>query len=292
MNEGVQDKELKALISLLDEPDENIFGQIRSKIFTYGPEAIPSLEYAWENSFNNQMQERILNIIRTIQLDDLYDSLKDWVKKGSRDLLRGFLLASKYQFPDQDEEKITKDVAQIVQNIWLELNNDLTGLEKIKVINHILFDIHKFSANKSNFYAPENFFLKNLTETKKGNPISLGILYITLSQSLRIPVFGVNLPRHFILAYTDIIAEKGHMVFNEQDVLFYINPFNYGAVFTKNEIELYIKQLKMTSRDTFFKPCSNITILKRLFTELAFSYDKSGYADKADDIRKLLSAFK
>lgn len=291
MGEEIQDKKLKALISLLDEPDENIFGQIRSKIFAYGPEAIPSLENAWENSFDNQMQERILNIIRTIQLDELYDSLKNWIKTGGRDLLKGFLLASKYQYPDQDQEKITRKVAQIVQDIWLEMNNDLTGLEKIKVINHILFDIHKFTANKSNFYAPENFFLKNLLETKKGNPISLGILYIMLSQSLKIPVFGVNLPKHFILSYTDIITEKGISVSNEKDILFYINPFNYGAVFTRNEIELYIKQLKMTPKDTFFKPCSNTTILKRLFTELAFSYDKSGYAEKAEDIRKLLTAF-
>ncbi len=290
MSQTENNNELNALIRLLDEPNESIFGQIRDKIFSYGPEAIPSLEHAWENSFENIIQERIENIIGRIQLDDLHISLSDWIESGGRDLSHGLNLVSKFQYPDQDSEKLSKSIAQIVQDIWLELNNELTALEKVKVINHILFDIHKFSANKSNFYAPENFFLKNLLDTKKGNPISLGSLYIILAHSLKIPIYGVNLPKHFILAYTDEISELGFRIPNEKEVLFYINPFNKGAVFTRNEIDQYIKQLKIKPKDEYFNPCSNVTILKRLFDELKYSYDKSGYPDKSsdiDDFRKL-----
>ena len=292
MNVKNEKSELNALIRLLDDPDEHVYGRIKDRIFSYGPQAIPSLEHAWENSFDNLIQERIENLIRSIQLEDLQEALKKWVDGGGADLLEGFMLASRYQYPDQDPEKLYKEVARIIQDVWLEMNNDLTGLEKVKVINHILFDINKFSANKSNFYAPENFFLKNLIETKKGNPISLGTFYIIIAQSLKIPIYGVNLPKHFILAYMDEITEMGMSVPNENEVLFYLNPFNYGAVFTRNEIDLYIRQLKMTAKDSFFKPCSNLTIIKRLFVELAFSYDKSGYPDKAKDIRNLLKAFK
>ena len=42
------EKELQALISLLDDPDELVFQQIRSQIEQIGDEAIPALEYACE----------------------------------------------------------------------------------------------------------------------------------------------------------------------------------------------------------------------------------------------------
>ena len=44
-----QQKEIKALIHLIDDPDEQIFNQIREKILSIGNEVIPLLEEAWEN---------------------------------------------------------------------------------------------------------------------------------------------------------------------------------------------------------------------------------------------------
>jgi len=291
MEGNTENKELNALISLLDEPNNIVFDTIRNRIYSYGREAIPSLERAWENSFENLIQERIENIIRSIQLTDLGNSIHKWVQGGGHDLAEAFVFSSTYQYPDQDVPKITKGVASIVQDVWLELNNDLTALEKVKVINHILFDIHGFSANKSSFYAPENFFVKNVLETRKGNPMSLGILYAIIAQSLKIPIYGVNLPKHFILAYTDEITELGFKIADENEVLFYINPFNKGAVFTKNEIDLYIKQLKIDPKEEFYKPCDNTTIIKRLFTELQSAYHKSGYAGKSLEIGEFLKFF-
>ncbi|MCF8398148.1 MAG: transglutaminase-like domain-containing protein [Bacteroidales bacterium] len=287
MTKNTKDKELNALIRLLDDPDENIYGQIREKIYTYGPEAIPRLEHAWENSFDNLIQERIENLIREIQFEGILSQMQNWRKNNSEDLLNGFLLMTRYQYPDVDTDKLSRQVAQVIQDVWLELNNELTALEKIKVINHIVFDIHKFSGNKSNFYAPDNFYLKNLLESKKGNPISLGMLYIIIAQSLKIPIYGVDLPKHFILAYSDEITEGRETVSND-DVLFYINPFNYGAVFTQNEIDLYIKQLGIKKKDKYYKPCDNIRIMRRMVTELIFSYQKSGNTDKADELKMIL----
>jgi len=59
MGETDKNKELKALISLLDEPDGDVYEQIRGKIHAYGIDAIPVLESAWEGSFDPLLQERI-----------------------------------------------------------------------------------------------------------------------------------------------------------------------------------------------------------------------------------------
>ena len=279
-------KELSALINLLDEPDENAFDHIREKIFSFGQEAIPVLEKAWENSFEGIVQERIERIIKKIQQDILQFEFSDWVKLGSSDLLKGFLLITRTQYPELDQENITIQIEQMKMDAWLELNDNLTALENIKVLNHILFDLHNFDGNKININAPQNSYINTLLETRKGSPLTLGMLYLIIAQKLNVPVYGVNLPQHFILAYT---TEMVKPLPDENDVLFYINPFNKGAVFTRREIDLFIRQLKIKPEESFFSPCTNVDIIKRLIHNLKYSYNQLGYPEKIEDLENLLN---
>lgn len=280
--------ELPALINLLDEPDENAFGLIREKIFSFGTEAVPGLEKALENTFDTLVQERIEGIIRRIRQEGLYHEFVNWVNLGSSDLMKGFMLVTRTQYPDLDPIEMASRIEQLKVDIWLELNENLTALEIIKVINHILFTVHHFDGNKENLSAPQNFYLNNLLDTRKGSALSLGMLYIILGQKLGLPIYGVNLPQHFILAY---LIDTGIENPTENDVLFYINPYNKGAVFTRREIELFIRQLKVTPEMSFFAPCSNTDIIKRLIGHLIFAYNQLGYPDKIEDLDQLLNAF-
>jgi regulator of sirC expression with transglutaminase-like and TPR domain len=280
-------KELEALMHLIDEPNEDIFQAIHDRIFAHGLEAVPVLETAWENTFDPLIQHRIEDLIHLIQFENLKKELKEWSQFGHHDLMQGALLVSKFQYPDLDEDTIIKKIGAISQDIWLELNQNLTGLEKVKVINHILFDIHKLAGNITNINSADNFYINNLLETKKGSPLILGIIYISISQGLKIPIYGVDLPRHFVLAYTDEIMISPRDI-PEGDVLFYVNPFNKGAVFTKNEIELFIKQLKLEKKDSYFIPCDNKTIIRRMMNELIYIYEQSGNPVKKDEMTELL----
>jgi len=291
LTRNVNTDELNALISLLDEPNENMFGQIKNKLMVYGMDAVPFLENAWDNSFDSIIQERIEDIIHNIQQDDLKNELIHWKNSRPYDLLTGFSLVSKYQYPDIDEKEIREKVEIIKRDVWLELNSNLTALEKVKVLNHIIFEIHGFTGNKSNIDAPRNLFLNNLLETKKGNHLSIGIFYTIIAQKLGIPIFGVNLPQHFILAYVDEIHDEKLSIANESEVLFYINPFNKGAVFTKREIEVFIKHLKLKRDNQYFVPSDNKVIIHRLILNLIKSFNKLGYSNKVEELKILLQVF-
>ena len=285
-------QELNALISLLDDPDESVYTQVSMKFLSLGQEIIPVLEDAWEHSFDTLIQNRIENIIHKIQFDITTDALKDWAHHENQNLLEGALIIAKYQYPDIDIAKIKKQIDQIKQDVWLELNENLTALEKVKIINHILFDVHNFSGNTTNYHAPQNSYINNILESKKGNPLLLSIIYTIVAQNLGIPIYGVNLPEHFILCYIDI----EHMgvpsaAGNEgSNVLFYINPFSKGTVFGQKEIDAFLKQLKLEQIQSFYEPCSNLEIIKRLLRNLISSYEKLGYPDKSDELKILLNS--
>ncbi len=284
--------ELNALISLLDDPDESVYIEISNKLLSMGPMVIPELEAAWEHCFDTLIQNRIENIIHKIQFELIAKELKKWAQPDNQNLLDGTLLIARYQYPDIDFAKVKKQIEQIKQDVWLELNDELTALEKVKIINHILFDVHNFSGNTTNYHAPQNSYINNVLESKKGNPLLLSIIYTIVAQSLDIPIYGVNLPEHFILCYTN--AE--HAVLpqriegNNNDVLFYINPFSKGAIFGRKEIDAFLRQLKLEPNELFYEPCSNLEIVKRLLRNLITSYEKLGYPDKSEELKNLLNS--
>ncbi len=288
----INKKELNALIHLLDDPDEIIYSEIKNKFVSLGPPAIPHLESAWENTYDIIMQKRIEQIIHDIQFQKLQSELAKWSSKESEDLLKGLFLIAHYQYPDLNEEKLRKQIKQITQDVWLDLNEDLTALEKIQVLNHILFEVHNFSGSSiNNYYSPQNSFFNCLLETKKGNPVMLSCLYIIIAQELKIPIYGVNLPEHFICAYLNEdknlvnlsgdSAEKDH-------ILCYVNPYRKGIVFQHSDIDAFLKQLKLESIPMFYEPCSHKDIIIRVLRNLIFSYEKLGHTDKIEELSSLI----
>jgi regulator of sirC expression with transglutaminase-like and TPR domain len=288
-NKEMSLKEVIALITLLDDPDETIYSEVRNRFIILGPPAIPHLETAWENSFEALMQKRIETIIHSIQFEALQKALKDWAHNESDDLLKGVLLLARYQYADLDENKIKKQLHQIKQDVWLELHDDLTALEKVKIINHILFEVHQFGGNITNYHAPQNSFINNVLESKKGNPLMLSVIYALICKELNIPVYGINLPQHFVLAYVNdyanLIDVNNKTLSN--NILFYINPFSKGLIFSQKDIDQFLKQLNLEPDNKYYLPCSNIDIVKRCLTNLIYSYEKLGYMEKLEELKKL-----
>jgi hypothetical protein len=287
----LNNREIVALIKLIDDPDEQVFSMIKGKLESIGEDIIPYLENAWEQqSLGIVFQNRIESIIHGIQFDSTYAKLKSWKEKGGENLLEGAFLISRYQYPDFDEEKIRKLIKQMIQDVWLELNDYLTALEKVKIINHILFDVHGFSPNTTNFHAPQNSYLYNVLESKKGNPISLCIIYLHICKELELPVYGVNLPKHFVMAYADPFSILSENISEPSQILFYINAFGKGGVFSHKDVEHFIDQLKIPMSNQYMLPCTSIDIIVRVCHNLIFSYEKLGYPDKVNEVKKLLTA--
>lgn len=280
-------KEFAALIALLEDPDAEVYNPISKKLVTEGLPLVPLLEKAWESSANELLQVRIEDILHQIQLLNAKQNVLDWSESGATNLLEGALNIAKYQFPDLEYEVIDSHINKIKQKVWLEFNESLTALEKVKVLNHILYGVCGFTGNIDNFFDPNNHYINTLIETKKGGPVVMSIFYSIVAQRLGMPVFGVSLPKNFLLAYEDRYRQTEDE--NEpHSVLFYINPFNRGAVLGRKEIEQFLTQNSIEHKDEYFKPCSNRTTISQLIASLMISYQKVGNTSIVDDLRMLL----
>jgi regulator of sirC expression with transglutaminase-like and TPR domain len=279
-------KEIKALIHLIDDPDENVYLHVRDQLLKYGPDAIPYLESSWEHDqFGLIFQSRIETLIHEIQFDEVKNELTNWVNSSEKDLLLGAITIARYQYPGLDEQVIHETIQQLRRDVWLELNDDMTAFERIKIFNKVFFDIYNFHGDAKNFHSPMNSCINTVIESKKGNPLSLCLIYSVVAQSLDMPVYGVNLPNHFILAYID---ENGSSHFltdkNEYGVLFYINAFSRGSIFNTKDITEFLDNLNLPHERSYFEPCSNSDVIRRMITNLIASFQQVGNSEKVNEL--------
>ncbi|OZI10101.1 hypothetical protein BWI93_00510 [Siphonobacter sp. BAB-5385] len=271
-------RELKALVSLLEDDDREVSSLIEQKIRSLGDTIIPFLEDHWENSgFNPLVQKRIEDLIHDLQFRTLTERLRAWKNSGGTDLLEGLWLVATYQYPDLSLEKLQQEIDQIYYDAWLEFRHGMHPASQIDTLNYVFFKKLKFGANTKNFHSAANSMLNVVLETHKGNPISLCVLYMLVGRRLGMPLYGVNLPNLFVLTYKV-----------NDDTQFYINVFNKGLVFQKKDIDNYIAQLNLAPNPIFYEACSNTDIVKRVLRNLTLAFEKTGDDDRAQEINTLL----
>lgn len=287
------DPSVKALVQLIDDPDEQVFHHVRTALIDKGPDVIPLLESSWENDdYGLLFQSRIENLIHDIQYNSTRMALQRWIDASHKDLLEGALIVAKYQYPNLDEEQVHAQIQQIRKDIWLEINGHQTAYEKIRVFNKVFYGKYGYTGNSRDFHSPLNSCINTVMETKKGNPLSLCLVYSIIAQSLDLPVYGVNLPNHFVLAYLD---EDNINPFintnNKHGVLFYINAFARGGIFDELEIKEFLKALNKPEAREYFEPCSNSAIIARMLTNLINAFQQSGNAEKVRELIEMRDLF-
>jgi regulator of sirC expression with transglutaminase-like and TPR domain len=283
----VENKEISALFHLIDDPDTDVYSSVSNKIISFGKAIIPNLEDLWENTINEEVQERIELLIHKLHFDDLTGEFINW-KNGSTELLQGALLTAQYHYPQMQPLQALQEIEKMRRNIWLELNNYLTPLEQINVLTSILYNYYKQKGVEIAYSQPEDFLINKTLETKKGNAISNGIIYLVLCELLDIPVKAINIPRQFILGYFDSQYEfsnpAGH---SSQKIIFYIDPLN-GQIYSHKDVESYFKRISVPPTTSYFKPRDNKKIIQFLLEELSKCYDNDRNRYKMNELLNLV----
>ena len=283
-----KENEIQALIQLLDDDDKEVFKHVHDKLKSYGADVIPALEEVWTADLNPVTHERLMEIIHEIQFDSIVSDWQEWRNSESPDLITGAFLISKYHYPELRFEEIQRTLVRLRQSIWLELNYNQTPLEQVQIFNHVFYGYHEFKGlqNSEDF---KDFCLNHTLDIKEGNCIIVAIIYQSIANELNLPVYGVNLLRHFILAFSkktilDFSPEEN----NGKNVMFYINPVNKGSVFSRNEIKDYLDKLHVEHDPKYFTPSDNIGIIKELLGYLIELYGRQNNDVKVQELNQLL----
>lgn len=273
----MKESEIKALVTLLDDDDIEVVQHVEKQLRTIGGAVIPLLEDHWqENGLNPILQKRIEDLIHNLQYNLLVSRLVEWKNGGYQDLLEGMWIVATYQYPDLSLEKLRQSINDIYFDVWLEFRDDLHPHDQVRILNQVFFEKYKFLSNTKNFHSPANSMLNQVFEQRKGNPISLCVIYMLIARRLGMPVSGVNLPSLFVLTYKN------------PQIQFYINVFNRGLIFSKVDISNYIKQMHLLPQESFFQPCTNLDIVSRVLRNLIVSFEKVSDLERVQEVESIL----
>ncbi len=277
-----ENKEISALFHLIDDPDEEVFNVVSTRIIDFGKGIIPNLENLWENTISEDVQERIEMLIHRLHYRDLTEELTQWNNNIHQDLLTGALLVARFQYPDLVTSQVYQEVEKLRRNIWLELNSYLTPLEQVNVVTSILYNYFNLRGAEIGYQNTEEFLINKQLETKRGNTIANGILYLILCELLDVPVRAINIPHQFVLGYFKTDYDFTRHVENPlYKTEFFIDPMS-GQVFTHKDVENYFKRINVAPSATYFKQLSNKQVIRFLMEEFSkcFTDEKNNYKQK------------
>ena len=281
----MHNNEVSSLISLLDDDDSEVVSAVMDRLCAKGEEAMPLLESAWHNAFEELQLTRLEHIITQIHDNATLAKLKEWVQEGAPDMLSGAYYISKLFRPNIEFNHIKQQVEALSREIWLELHAHLTALEQVYIINYVIRK-HRFLGLRL-VNSDRLLLLSDLLQSKEGCQISFGLLYCCIAEVLRLPIAGVNFSQSAMLGYIDA---------NGEDMLFFIDPCSgefYGKMQMLQAIARFVSPQKSTEYQLM--PCSRKTYLlryARLLSELYRLTDKPQQHAKASRAVEILSAKK
>lgn len=284
----MKETKLDSLIALLDDPDDAVFHIVQKELINKDISVVESLERIWETSMDDLVQKRLEIIIQQIQLKDTKKQIKQWAVQETFDLFEGFFLISRHQYPEIKLKSIQIQLEKIRKDIWIEFKNSLTSLEKITILNYIMFDRYKFNVDFLNPESPQNCYINRILETKKGNPVSIAILYTLIARSLHLPVHYIDFEKNPLVGYFDKdIVQLAHGNEVSHSVLFYINPSNKGAIIGPKEVDYIQNTTDITDRQKLTNPCPDRVIIKRLIEKLVYAYREQGIQDQVNFLNEI-----
>jgi regulator of sirC expression with transglutaminase-like and TPR domain len=127
------------------------------------------------------------------------------------------------EYPDLAVEPFLDRLNDLASHLGDRLRNFNDGRDFVEKARQYLFEELGFHGNQDDYHDPLNSCLNQVMDRRTGIPISLSVLYMEVARRLAMPVFGIGLPRHFVVQFDD------------GNYAAYIDPFNGGREITPTE---------------------------------------------------------
>lgn len=285
--------EIKALLSLLDDPDPIVFNSVRAKLMSYGKQIVPNLEQYWQQLPNEQAFDRMEQIMHDVFFEEVQISLQQWVEQDAKSLKEVFEFLCYYRFQNVKIDDVRANIKNMYQSAWLEITSYLSPVEQLNVLSGVVHSMYKLRLADDKKNSANYYFLNYLLSSKLGNIHSLAAIYLILAELLDIPIKAINLTGQVMLGYFDevysFMKPQGPP---EVKLLFYIDPAN-GMLYTHQDVDAYLKKMNLEHHPSFEQPLSNKEVITRYLEAILSSYESNELInDKEKEILKLIEIVK
>lgn len=236
-------EELESIVALLDDRDTVVTEAVDRRLASYGPEAVRSLRNRSEREEDVVKKELIVERAKSLNTQFKLADLQDFVTRrpGPLSLFEGSWIISSLLDWTLRRERYEDLFFRCSQEYLAESSDQRTGVENIRILNHIFYHRLKFTLYDVQLRDPQYALVSDVLKTRRGNPFALAFIYLMICQLSGIPVELLCFPGGFVPTY----VENGK-------ILFYINLYRGGELFPQDRLSTFLKAtgLKL-DRSTF-----------------------------------------
>jgi len=272
--------EIESLMFLMEDPDPFVQEQVHLRFQELGDQAVPLLDQIRVESKDKDEKKRIREVLHQLTFETLKEEFADLVSEGIQNrgqLEKAVLLLARFGNPTLRTSIYEKTLDHFADMIRPSLRYKRNEREKMQILMKFIFEDLNFKGDNKNYHDPANGFIDQVIERRKGLPISLSLVAMFIARRLDLPVFGVNMPIHFMLTFVGSQEEQ------------LIDPYDQGAEVSYDQCYFFLKKNNVTPRPEHFKMAADVDILTRCIRNLMHSYERSNDPYRVEDLKSLLA---
>ena len=236
-------EELEPLVTLLGDRDTVVTEAVDSRLASFGPEIIRALRKRSEKEKDPWQKALIAERAKALNTEFKLADLQDFTNRtpGPLSIFEGSWIISSLLDWTLRREHFEDLFFRCSQEYLAEGSDRRTGVENIRILNHVFYHRLKFTLYDVHLTDPKYAMVADVLKTRGGNPFTLALVYLMICQISGLSVELLCFPGGFVPAYT----EGGK-------ILFYINLYRGGELFPQDRLDTFLKAtgLKL-DRSTF-----------------------------------------
>lgn len=246
--------ELRALVSLLDDPDQAVQKAIHVRFKEIGRRALPALQEAHKRMAGAE-KDKIGKLMQELHFHEIEHHWKTIMQMPDAELEHGAFLLALHRFPGLNVRTFQTQLDSMAEAIRPRIES-AEGIGKAFVLSSYMCNELGFRGNSEHFSDPNNSYINCVLESRRGIPVTLCTIFILLGRRLGLPVYGVNMPAHFLAKYKD----------DKHEVFFDI--FNGGNPIMKEQCIQFLIKAGIKPQAKYFQAATGQNILMRMICNL------------------------
>lgn len=223
---------LEPLVALFDDRDTVVTDLVDQRLASLGTEVVRSLHNRAERESDPVQKAAIVERARRLNATFRLDEFQDFINRSPAPLSLfegGWFISSLFDWT-LSRERYEALFYACLEAYQVEYSDMRTGVENIRILNHVLYRRLKFTLYDVQLKDPQHAFLSDSLHSREGNPFVLAYIYLAICQSAGLSVELLCFPGGFVPAY----VENGR-------ILFYINIYRGGELFPQDRLEGFLK---------------------------------------------------
>lgn len=270
-------REVDALVRLLDDPDADVQEHVQARLNTLGRDAMPALRRAYDAN-DGHLREQIDAVVRRLHWNDVQTAWHAILSSDQPNLERGAFILALYRFPNLDVEGYQDTLDEWADRIEPDVMQT-TGVDRARVMVEFLAEEIGLTGNRGDYDDPNNSYLNRVIDRRVGIPISLSVLAIGIADRLGIPIYGVGMPSHFLVKYSDAHGEV------------YFDLFHDGQPVSREECVRFLLRAGIQPKPAYFQASDATSILLRMIRNLRHIARSSGNRQVYEELTELAAPY-